>query len=179
MKYIIMKANWYTVLGIVLAIAIAIGLMIAFCIYSFYGLMNAPDITITELTEPLKKGVEEKYGYVIPDNAELISGRIEPGQDSSLKLYFSVELEGLPGYKRGMELSEIYELMLDGKKGDADYGAPPIGGIEKIEQEHNVEFSFAAGCERASFTGLWLTAPTGGKIFVYIDGYRPASSWYD
>ncbi len=174
-----MKANRYTVLGVVLAIVIAIGLTIAFCIYSFYGLMNAPDITITELTEPLKKGVEKKYGYVIPDNAELISGWIEQGQDSSLKLYFSVELAKLPGYKQGMELSEIYELLWDGKKGDVDYGPPTIGEIEKIEQEHNVEFSFAAGCERAPFTGIWLTEPKNGKIFVCIDGYRPASSWYD
>ena len=174
-----MKANWYTVLGIVLAIAIAIGLMIAFCIYSFYGLMNAPDIAITELTEPLKKGVEEKYGYVIPDNAELISGRIEPGQDSSLKLYFSVELEGLPGYKKGMEPSGIYRLMWNGKTSDANYGSYCSEVDKDFEAEHGVKFDLYAQCEFAPYSGIWLSKIKDGKIFVYIDGYRPASSWYD
>ena len=174
-----MKANWYTVLGIVLTIAIAIGLMIAFCIYSFYGLMNAPDITITELTEPLKKGIEEKYGYVIPDNAELISGRTEPGQDCSLKLYFSVELEGLPGYKKGMEPSGIYRLMWNGKTSDADYGSYFSEVDKDFEAEHGVKFDLYAQCEIAPFSGIWLSKIKDGKIFVYIDGYRPASSWYD
>lgn len=137
------------------------------------------DTIIIELTEPLKNGIEEKYGYVIPDNAELIFGKVRHGRDSTLKLYYSVTLDGLHGYESGMAASEIYELMWDGKKNEVDYGSCSYDGVEEFEEEHNVKFTFLGECDRVPYTGMWLSEPKDGKIFVYIDGYRPASSWYD
>jgi hypothetical protein len=146
---------------------------------SWAGEACAPrDTIITELAEPLKKGIEEKYGYIIPDNAELIFGKVRHGRDSTLKLYYSVTLDGLPGYEPGMALSEIYEIMWDGKKSDVDYGSCSYDGIEEFEEEHNVKFSFLGECDRVPYTGMWLTEPKDGKIFVYIDGHRPSSDWY-
>ena len=96
------------------------------------------DTIITELTEPLKNGIEEKYGYVIPDNAELIFGKVRHGRDSTLKLYYSVTLDGLHGYESGMAASEIYELMWDGKKNEVDYGSCSYDGVEEFEEEHEL-----------------------------------------
>lgn len=138
------------------------------------------DTIITELTEPLKKGVEEKYGYIIPDNAQLISGRFTSGSiDRSMELYFSIELDGLSGYEDGMEFPEIYGLMWDGRESDANNGIYFSKVDQDFEAEHGVKFDWYSQCEIAPFTGMWLSTPKNGKIFVYIDGYRPASSWYD
>ena len=137
------------------------------------------DTIIIELTEPLKKGVEEKYGYIIPDNAQLISGRFTSGSiDRSMELYFSVELDGLTGYKDGMELSDICELMRSGEQNDAKGERYIFEGFEDFQKEHGVEFSLVSYCSSVPYTGMWLTEPKDGKIFVYIDGHRPSSDWY-
>ena len=147
---------------------------------SWAGEACAPrDTIITELAEPLNKGIEEKYGYIIPDNAELIFGKVRHGRESTMELYFSVELEGLPGYNKGMEPSGIYRLMWNGKTSDADYGSYFSEVDKDFEAEHGVKFDLYAQCEIAPFSGIWLSKIKDGKIFVYIDGYRPASSWYD
>lgn len=137
------------------------------------------DTVITCISDSMKNGIEEKYGYIIPDNAEFIFGKVRHGRESTMELYFSVELEGLPGYKKGMEPSGIYRLMWNGKTSDADYGSYFSEVDKDFEAEHGVKFDLYAQCEIAPFSGIWLSKIKDGKIFVYIDGYRPASSWYD
>ena len=137
------------------------------------------DTEIISISDSMKHGIEEEYGYIIPDNAELICGRVRHGRESTMELYFSVELNGLPDYAEGMEPSEIYELMWNGKTSDADHGSYFSEVDHDFEAEHGIKFDWYSQCEIAPFTGIWLSTPKDEKIFVYIDGYRPASSWYN
>ena len=138
------------------------------------------EVALNGISESMRQGVEQKYGYIIPDNAQLMEGRITTGMDYSLLLCYSLELDELEGYNEGMQSSDVYLLLWEEKKSDVEYNTNcSFEGIEEFENKYGVKFSFFSICDRVHYTGMALSKPKNGKIFVYIDGYRPASSWYD